>query len=203
MRIQVIRETHDTPVEIQDRIARVGGYNLFGQPNYRVVWGGSRLTWIWGKWANFDDSGNETGAVIEARYVPKYIPIDRWYLEKWLPPSLYGTPEQWGAKTTETEDGIRGLALGPYPSRGEYEHAFTLESTEGEFIALDTFAVDTIVAAIQISKGMRSGEKKSAIYRNWNEQQDEVNHAMNEALEMTDEEGDLERLGTPLGVDRI
>ena len=44
--IQVTREIHDAPAAIQERVARAGGANRFGEPNFRVVWGGARLAWI-------------------------------------------------------------------------------------------------------------------------------------------------------------
>jgi hypothetical protein len=56
------------------------------------------------------------------------------------------------AQTIETEDGIRIPALGPYSSRGEYEHAFTLESASGEFIPLTPTACDWIIRAIEFSR---------------------------------------------------
>ncbi len=46
--IRVTRETHEAPAEIQERVARAGGWNIYGEANFRVVWGGSRLCWIGG-----------------------------------------------------------------------------------------------------------------------------------------------------------
>ena len=125
--IQVIRETHEAPASIQKRIARAGGLNRYGEPNFRVVWGGSRLTWIGGRWTDRDASDNIIREAIELRQVPKYFPHDRWHIERWTPPEFYGSPEIWYAQTIEVEDGIRIPTLGPYPARGEYEHSFTLE----------------------------------------------------------------------------
>jgi len=124
--IIVTRETHQPPDCLQERIARTGGENRFGEANFRIVWGGSRLTWIGGRWTDRDASGNILRETIESRQVPKYIPHDRWHIERWVPPEHYGSPEIWSDLTTETENGIRIAALGPYPSRGEYEHCFTL-----------------------------------------------------------------------------
>jgi hypothetical protein len=52
--IQVTRETHEAPASVQERIARTGGANRYGEPNFRVVWGGSRLSWIGGRWSDRD-----------------------------------------------------------------------------------------------------------------------------------------------------
>jgi hypothetical protein len=150
--IQIIRETHEAPASIARRIARAGGTNRYGEPNFRVVWGGSRLTWIGGRWTDRDAHGNSIREAIELRQVPKYAPLDRWHIERWTPPESYGSPALWYAQTMETEDGIRIPALGPYPSRGEYEHCFTLESASGEFIALTPAACDWIVRAVEWSR---------------------------------------------------
>lgn len=144
--IRVIRETHKTPASVEERVARAGGLNRFGEPNFRVVWGGSRLAWIGGRWTDRDAHGNVIRESVELRRVPKYVPLDRWHLERWMPPEAYGSPEGWYTQTVETEDGIRVPALGPYPSRGEYEHCFTLEGSRGEFVPLSPAANATSTA---------------------------------------------------------
>jgi len=150
--IHVTRETHEAPASIRERITQAGGTNRYGEPNFRVVWGGSRLTWIGGRWTDRDAHGNVIREAIELRRVPKYLPLDRWHIERWTPPELYGSPEFWYEQTIETEDGLRIPALGPYPSRGEYEHCFTLESAANEFIPLTPAACDWIVRAVEWSR---------------------------------------------------
>ena len=161
--IQVTRETHETPVGVQERAARAGGINRYGEANFRVVWGGSRLAWIGGRWTDRDAHGNTIRETVELRRVPKYLPEDRWHIERWMPAESYGSPEQWLAQTTEVEDGVRIAALGPYPSRGDYEHCFTLESASGEFIPLTPAACDWIVRAIEWSRRQRRTEMRGAI----------------------------------------
>jgi hypothetical protein len=68
--------------------------NLYGEPNFRVVWGGSRLAWIGGRWTDHDAHGNKTREAIELRRVPKYLPFERWHIERWMPPESYGSPEE-------------------------------------------------------------------------------------------------------------
>jgi hypothetical protein len=150
--IQVIRETHEAPASIQTRVRQAGGNNRYGEPNFRVVWGRSRLTWIGGRWTDRDAHGNVIREAIELRQVPKYLPLDRWHIERWTPPEFYGSPELWYEQTVEVENGVRVPALGPYPARGEYEHCFTLEGSDGEFIALTPAACDWIVRAIESSR---------------------------------------------------
>ena len=161
--IRVIRETHEAPLEIEERVRRAGGANRYGEPNFRVVWGGSRLTWIGGRWTDRDASGNLVRESIELRRVPKYLPTERWHVERWMPAECYGSPEEWYERTTELEDGIRIAALGPYPARGEYEHCFTLEGTGGEFMPLSSAACDWIVRAIEWSRRQATRERRGAI----------------------------------------
>src|SRR6202521_21077 len=104
--IRVTRETHETPAAIQERVARAGGTNRYGEPQFRVVWGGARLTWIGGKWTDRDANGNVVRETIEQRRVPKYLPENRWHVERWMPPESYGSPDEWYAQTVEVENGI-------------------------------------------------------------------------------------------------
>jgi len=161
--IRVTREIHETPALIHERVTRAGGTNRYGEPNFKVVWGGARLAWIGGRWTDRDAHGNVTRETIEMRRVPKYLPIDRWHIERWMPPESYGSPDEWFAQTIEIEDGIRIPALGPYPSRGEYEHCFTLESASREFIPLSSAACDWIVRAVEWSRRQPRRELRGAI----------------------------------------
>lgn len=164
-RIQVTRESHVAPVSLQLRLGRVGGLNRFGEPNFRVVWGWSRLTWIGGKWTDTDAHGNVTREIVELREVPKYLPLDRWHIERWMPPETYGSPRQWYAQTVEREDGISIPALGPYPRRGEYEHCFTLQGPRGEFLSLSPSACEWIVRAVEFVRAQPASEHREALWR--------------------------------------
>jgi len=179
--IRVIRETHEAPAHVRERIARAGGANRFGEPNFAVVWGGSRLAWIGGRWTDRDAHGNIIREAIELRRVPKYLPHDRWHIERWMPPEAYGSPEQWYAQTIEIENGIRIRALGPYPSRGEYEHCFTLAGARGEFIPLTASACDWIVRAIEWARRQPRNAGRASLAarearraRDWDRAVDEV-----------------------------
>jgi hypothetical protein len=161
--IRVTRETHEAPDQIQERVERVGGTNCYGEANFRVVWGGARLTWIGGRWTDNDGNGNVLREAIETRRVPKYLPLNRWHIERWAPRESYGSPEEWYAQTTEVEDGIRIAALGPYPSRGEYEHCFTLEGPSGEFLQLTPTAAEHIARAIEFSRHLPRARKRDSV----------------------------------------
>jgi hypothetical protein len=163
--IRIVRETHEAPASIQEHITGAGGLNRFGEPNFRIVWGGSRLTWIGGRWTDYDAQGNVVRETVELRREPKYIPLNRWHIERWMPPESYGSPVSWYEQTVEVANGIRIPALGPYPSRGEYEHCFTLESVEGEFMPLTVAVCDWIVRAIEWARRQPRYVGRAAIGR--------------------------------------
>ena len=174
MSIKVLRETHETPEYVSQRLARAGGYNRFGEPNYRVIWGWNRLTPIGGRWEDRDSEGRLIRESVELRMEPKYPQLNRWLIEKWVPPEVYGSPAKWELDTTE--EGIP--ALGPYPSRGEYELSFPLEGPNGEFIQLTPRVVEYIARAIETSRNQWNRRlerqrlynreaKKEAEYENW------------------------------------
>jgi len=163
--IHVVRETHDTPETVAHRLERAGGANRFGEANYRAVWGWNRLAWIGGK---FEDRDPATASllreVVELRQEPKYPAVNRWHIERWVPPEVYGSPRAWYAQTIERENGVSIPTLGPYPSRGEYEHCFTLEGPRGEFIQLTPTIAEHIASAIEWSRKFPRSAKKRRLY---------------------------------------
>jgi hypothetical protein len=163
--ILVIRETHETPENVARRLERAGGINRFGEPNYRAVWGWNRLAWIGGKFEERDAlTGSLLREVVELRQEPKYPAVNRWHIERWVPPETYGSPRAWYAQTIERENGVSIPALGPYPSRGEYEHCFTLEGPRGEFIQLTPTAAEHIARAIEFSRCAPRARGRRALY---------------------------------------
>ena len=160
--IEVIREAKRAPLEVQERLARAGGLNRYGQANYRAVWGWSRLGWIGGKWIDRAADGGMIREVVEVRHVPKYEPFDRWHIERWIPPELYGSPARWQEFTAELEGAQLVEALGPYPREGEYEHCLTLES-QGKFLPLDASSVERIVRMIEFSRLLPKSASLAAI----------------------------------------
>ena len=161
--IRILRETHEAPGAVASELALGGGRNLFGEANYRAVWGWSRLDWIGGKWEDRDASGALVRAVVELRREPKYIPHDRWHIERWVPAESYGSPAQWRAQTLEIADGRIVAALGPYPSRGDYEHCFTLEGPRGEFVQLTPAVARYVARAIEAGRGAARSKRKEAL----------------------------------------
>ncbi len=173
--IQVVRETHEPPENVARRLERAGGVNLFGEPNYRAVWGWNRLAWVGGKFVERDPAtGSLLREVVELRQEPKYPAVNRWHIERWLPPEVYGSPRQWYSQTVERENGVSIPALGPYPSRGEYEHCFTLKGPRGEFVQLTPTAAEHIARAIECSRHAPRPSGRARLYER--ERRDERNY---------------------------
>jgi hypothetical protein len=178
--IHILRETHEAPADVALELALAGGRNSFGEANYRAVWGWSRLDWIGGKWEDRDPmSGALVREVVELRREPKYLPHDRWHIERWMPAESYGSPAEWHAQTLEIANGRNIAALGPYPSRGDYEHCFTLEGPRGEFVQLTPAVARHIARAIEAGRAAPRAKRREALeqrtrreerdYDNWAE----------------------------------
>jgi len=172
---------YDIPKTLETRLIAAGGLNRFGEPNFRVIWGQTRLTWIGGEFIKYDEHGNKIGSIIEERELPKYFPEDRYYLEKWMPPEHYGSPEAWAEYQIETVDGIRVPNLGPYPSRGEYELSMRFQTASGEFAQLSEDAAVELVRMIKAGEATSKTENWLAIQRHqekeerdWNTHADAV-----------------------------
>ena len=161
--IQVIRETHRAPASVARRLEIAGGVNRFGRPNYRAVWGWSRLGWIGGKWEDRGAGGELVREVVALRREPKYTPHDRWHIERWVAPEAYGSPREWYAQTIERANGVSVPALGPYPERGEYEHCFTLAGPGGEFVQLTPTVAEYVAQAIERGRHAGATERRTAI----------------------------------------
>jgi len=150
--LKVIRETHNTPDAVARRLEVAGGRNPFGEANYRAIWGWNRLAWIGGKFEERDESGALIREIVELRQEPKYPAVNRWHIERCMPPETYGSPRAWYARTIERENGASIPALGPYPHRGDYEHCFTLETPRGEFVQLTPTVAEHVARAIEWSR---------------------------------------------------
>ena len=163
--IRVMRETHEAPEGVRRRLEAAGGTNRFGEPNFRVVWGGARLGWIGGKWEDRDVDGALIRESVSVRLEPKYVPLDRWHIERWCPAEMYGSPDDWERATAEVVDGQTVAALGPYPSRGEYEHVITLAGPCGEFVQLTPTVVEHVARMIERSRELPRTAGRAALRR--------------------------------------
>lgn len=116
--------SQDPPPEVQAFVRQYGGLNRFGEPNFRIVWGGSRMAWKISRYARFDDSGNKLASVLECRWVPKYRNATEYFiLEWWKAPEAYfgGDRDEWLRANTVKDMGEICYPKGKFPSRGDYE----------------------------------------------------------------------------------
>ena len=157
-RVEIVRE-YDLrpPRQFQRLINRKLGVNQFGEPFYRIVWGWNRLEWIGGKMSRYDDQGRfrfeEYGLWLEPKYSYLADQCNRWIVEKWIAPEMYGSREQWEDETAEIDGFEETQALGPYPSRGDYELSFVLKDNKtGEFVQLTDQFVSDVVDVAQASR---------------------------------------------------
>lgn len=162
--IRVLTQHRTAPQSVQDRITRAGGRNIYGWPNFRVVWGWDRLATFGGRWEDWEhDAKGRPVRLIrvchEYRQMPKYDDYWHWHIEKWVPASFFGGPDYWRDQYTErTDDGREFLELGPFPNQGEYELSFTIEDME-----LTPTVVDTIVRAIEWSRYVVKKDKARSL----------------------------------------
>jgi hypothetical protein len=134
------------PKELTEYLASVGGKNIYGEPNYRLVWAGNVMRKEGGLWSDWPENASlaERGGLLfgpdgelapstlkpirtvdEVRLVHKYIDnstgeaLEGWIVERWYPAHLYGNPDQW---YSHRAPGSIHPILGPYPDRGMYEN---------------------------------------------------------------------------------
>jgi hypothetical protein len=169
--IQITHESHEAPGYVAQALERAGGINRFGEPNFRAVWGWNRLGWIGGRWTDLDASGSVAREVIELRYTQKYSAHNRWHIERWCAPEMYGSPENWAQQTLEIEDGRNISALGPFPARGEYEHVFTLEKVSRtdpareDFVQLTPTIAEHLCRMIEVGRSKPQQQSRESLYR--------------------------------------
>src|SRR4051812_31539326 len=123
---------HQCPPEIARQLEIAGGLNPYGEAMFRLVWGYDRIVTMTGEWQEWETlegtlTDRLTGlsqtrrfnrlisSVVETRKVPKYLPANCWHLEKWCPPSDYGSPEEWHKLGAEVIDGMTVDTAGEFP----------------------------------------------------------------------------------------
>jgi hypothetical protein len=165
-RVEVLREYDLRPdPRFQKLIDRKLGVNQFDEPLYRVIWGWNRLEWIGGLMSRYDESGRfkfeEYGLFMEPKYSYLADQCNRWIVEKWIPPEMYGTREAWEQDTAEINGMEETQALGPYPDRGDYELSFVLKDNKtGGFIQLCDQLVSDVVDVAQASREISAAKRR-------------------------------------------
>lgn len=118
------------PADVQAYLTKYGGRNLFGEPNFRVVWSNSRVVKRTRRFVDLDQYGSVVRETVATRFIQRYNyphTRDRFIIERWQPASFYGDPETWQRKNSKWIDGHLVQPIGDYPSRGDYEHVDTVE----------------------------------------------------------------------------
>jgi hypothetical protein len=113
------------PDKIRRYLNDIGGLNLYGDPIFRVVWSNNATKETTLPWPALGNSVLEKAKRL--RYGRAMV-HDRFVLEKWQPPELYGEPEDWVESEWKPGSGI--IDYGPYPSRGKYNFTDTIEGLD-------------------------------------------------------------------------
>jgi hypothetical protein len=95
--------------EYVQHINAIGGFNRFGDPNFKVVWGQNETDVVYGT-----DVNGKTGRHI----ILKHGGVPAWFIDCWKPPECFGSPELWYAMTWDWE--ADAPTIGEFPSRGLY-----------------------------------------------------------------------------------
>lgn len=133
------RPEKDTPQHILDELREYGGENPHGEPIWRLVLAENCRIHCFG-WQNhmteglnleeLPDSprkgeGMDAALTLTAPtriedgdfWVPRYREVKGWILQRWFPPSAWGSRTAW--ESNKARDGKRRL-LAAYPQRGDY-----------------------------------------------------------------------------------
>ena len=97
------------PPEYQDHVNSIGGFNRYGEPYFRIVWGQSEFEVV---------RGRDAYGCVGAHTISKHGNIPSWFIEVWKPPECFGTPELWYSLGWDWE--LDTCTLGEYPWRGLY-----------------------------------------------------------------------------------
>ena len=118
---------------LYEAILKKYGVNLYGENIFRVAWGPSRCYLVGGWW--------EQEREYSYHRQPKYGRGEKWILEKWCPPALYGLPEAWDRQTLSPEGFYQ---VGPFPAHGEFECVAVFSTGPGPagYIPLEPGCVD-------------------------------------------------------------
>lgn len=110
------------PRYVEPELVRIGGRNIFGEPNLRIVWGQAAKRISCGQevlnyWVQVVRGIDE----LAGHYM---IGMPRFVIEEWTPPFLW---------VTDYDDWVQG----PFPARGRYIHFQTVQTSSGEFCIPD------------------------------------------------------------------
>jgi hypothetical protein len=122
------RPERDTPQHIIDELTEYGGLSPDGQPNWRLVLAQNCRIHCFGRQNHIanrpiHDDTRPTDVIpdrIEEGefWILRYPKVTGWILQRWFPPSTWGTKEFW--ESQRAQDG-RTRMFAAYPQRGDYK----------------------------------------------------------------------------------
>jgi hypothetical protein len=102
-------EHRDPAPEYVEHINRIGGFNRFGAPNFKVLWGQNETDVVYGT----DEQGRRGRHIIL-----KHGGVPAWFIDCWKPPECFGSPEFWYSTTWDWD--LDAPGIGEYPWQGLY-----------------------------------------------------------------------------------
>ena len=101
-------EKRYAPPEYVDHINRIGGYNRYNEPNFKIVWGQNETDLVYGV-----DANGKRGQHV----ILKHDGIAAWFINVWKPPEII-SPALWYNLTWDWDADAPGIGM--YPERGMY-----------------------------------------------------------------------------------
>lgn len=131
--LEKVRGRQPTPAKpdfFDTSLLMIGGKTPVGEPLYKVGWG-------------WDLTCFRNGNPSALKYPGPFL--NRWILEKWLPPEFFGSKKQWEThRWSWTADGKSLDVLGEFPSKGMYGMKMPLVTPDGGFIPLGSSVLEFI-----------------------------------------------------------
>ena len=148
-------ERRYAPREYVDHVNRIGGFNRYGEPNFKIVWGQNETDLVYGV-----DANGKRGQHL----ILKHGGVPAWFIDCWKPPECYGGPELWYSLTWDWESDLPGI--GAYPERGLYVPApFNLyvRTFDGDRMIIDAMPLTHWMIDLFIPNLLK--EKESTYYQ--------------------------------------
>lgn len=176
-------QLHKCPQVFADRINRVGGFNLYGEPNFKIIWGmggdKSAIFRAGGEWAG-------GGQVTRKGYRDLLLSGDpAWVLLQWQAPEKYGKPQSYYVANYDEATTLQ--TLGEYPYRGRYEIVLPFiwkGMINGRLVIenmpLSSLLIDLVVPVIKESQGL-SNERKRQLMLDHKEREDRAQQSQIES----------------------
>ena len=154
------------PPEFQQRLTQAVGINQYGEPLFKIAWGGSETYTAGGVWPHDHFFGYRQLMLSNSSPTGKGQPC--WMILEWHPPSDYDTDAVYYYQNRDDATGLQ--TLGEYPYKGRYEVAFKLVSQEfhdGKMrivnYHLDGMILDILIPAIVEAQKMTMRQRLRSI----------------------------------------